>query len=365
MEYHMSVFSVYKKISNAWGKCLEAYWKHLYYREIKKRLAEMDPPAPPLTKEQERAIREYWAERGFPDIPLYWHRFYYAQTGMEKPEFVPEYIFSKKIRPVFNDAAFGQVWCDKAYLDYFIRGEGIRTVRTVVRNVNGRFMDENWRLISMEEAQRIMETYEALVIKPSTDTSEGWRVQLLTGEYNLAELDKFYKKNYIVQIPLRQHPIMAGLNPSSINTIRVSSVLLEDGGHVMSAFTKVGAPGAFADNRGKGRCFIGIGKDGCFAPYAVERSQQRRQDEIPSGFAFAGCPVPGYEEMCAMIEKAHESLPHFGMAFWDVCIQEDGTPVIVEVNLCYPDANIPQLAGGPFFGDYGDQVLAYYRENKE
>ncbi len=153
---------------------------------------------------------------------------------------------------------------------------------------------------------------------------------------------------------------MAKLNASSVNTIRVNSVLFETEAHVMSAFVKVGQAGEFADNHGNDRFFIGLHLDGTFCDFAINHDLQKFQS-IPSGYDFAGKSVPSFDKVCIAVEEAHRKLAHFGFAFWDVCVDENGEPIIVEVNLRYPDTLIPQACGiGGFLGDYTEEVLNRY-----
>ena len=128
----------------------------------------------------------------------------------------------------------------------------------------------------------------------------------------------------------------------------------------MSSFIKVGEPGQFADNNGKNRYFIGITEDGCYQDYAINHELQKFGD-IPSGYKFAGQKVPFIEEAYRMVERAHRNIPHFGFAFWDVCISENGEPVIVEVNLRHPDTLIGQATGRPFMGNYTQEILEYIK----
>lgn len=255
----------------------------------------------------------------------------------------------------FNTPEESLVWSDKSYLDYYIRD--CKTVRTVVRNVSGRFLDEQFRLITMEEAQIILDSFPRLVIKPSMNTKMGRSVRLLEGKVSLQELAKNYNHDYVIQVPLTQHPDMAKLNASSVNTIRVNTILLGSKAHVMTAFVKVGQKEAFADNSGENRFFIGIKTDGSYCNYAIDHDL-RIHESIPSGYVFAGRAVPGFASLCSAIEKAHECIPHFGFAFWDVCVDENEEPVIVEVNLRQPDTLIAQACGiGNFFGKYAEDVV--------
>lgn len=323
---------------------------------INKAIKKYENELPALSAEQVKEIEQYWARYGFEKVPLQWHRFYYGKTGQFRPDFIPAPFFYESIKPAMNDVSNGAAWSDKSYLDFFLRD--IATVRTVLRNVNGRWLDESFGLLSAEEAQRVLDSWDTLVVKPSMDTNTGKGVALLHKPFRLDEIAKNYRRNFVFQLPLKQHPTMAALNESSINTIRVNSVLLENKAYVMSAFVKVGQAGEFADNRGHDRFFIGIGADGSFVNYAIDHDL-KKYSAIPSGFAFAGQAVPSYQKVCRLVETAHQRVAHFGFAFWDVCVREDGEPVIVEMNLKNPDSTIPQVCSGPLFGAYSDQVLSF------
>ncbi len=327
---------------------------------IERKLKNSHDALPELSAEQEQEIRAFWEKYGFQDIPLQWHRFYYGKTHQIRPDFVPSPLFFQQIKPAMNNVSYGAVWSDKSYLDYFLRG--IPTAQCVLRNVDGRFLDAQFRLIDRKEAEEILNRYDALVVKPAVDTNTGRGVVLLHKPYSVESIIASHRKNFVVQIPLRQHPDMGQLNASSVNTIRINSVLLEKDAHVMSAFVKVGQAGAFADNSGHDRYFVGIRENGTYMDYAIDHDFNK-YTEIPSGYTFAGQKVPCFDKVCQMIELAHQQVAHFGFAFWDVCVGEDGEPVVVEMNLKNPDAMIPQVATGPFFGKYSEQVLAYIRRS--
>lgn len=312
---------------------------------------------PELTQKQTDDIRSYWNRYGIEVPCLEWHKFFYARTGCERPDFVAKTTFNYDIKPYLSDLRFAPTWSDKSYLDYFIKN--VNTPVNIVRNVNGNLLDLDFNYISQQEAESKMNQYDALVIKPTVFTNTGKGVRLLKPPFQIDKLINEYKRDFVIQLPLRQHAEMAKLNESSVNTIRFNTVLLDGKANVMSCFVKVGQTGQFADNNGKKRYFIGINSDdGTMKDYAINHDMVRFST-IPSGFDFANKAIPSYEKACEMVCRAHKQLAHFGLAFWDVCIREDGEPCIVEVNLTAPDSAIAQAAAGPFFGKYAEQVMEY------
>lgn len=307
-----------------------------------------------LTRTQKEEIQRYWAKYNI-KVSFKWHKMLYSLTGRQDPAFLTSPIFCSDVLPYMRNSKLTALGGDKAYLDFYIRD--VQTVNCVLRNVSGRYLNHEFGLVSTLDAQKILDNSASeLVIKPTMDTSTGKGVQLLHAPYNLSKLEKEYKENFVLQLPLHQHEEMAKLNPSSINTIRVNSVLIGTSSHVMSAFVKVGQAGEFADNHGHKRFFIGIRQDGRYQDYAIDHDM-RKYDSIPSGYQFANRAVPFYQEVCDMVEKAHKCMPHFGMIFWDICVDKNG-PIIVEANVRCPDTTVAQVAiGGPFFGQYTDKIL--------
>lgn len=328
--------------------------KHL--SDIRRHLRSSGASIPMLTPEQETKIEQYWGRYGIKLSSTDWHRYYYAKTGLEDPRFVPSDVFHRIIRPQMNDMKLAVAWSDKAYTDWVVRD--VKTVKSIVRSVNGRLLNEQFELIDRKTADTIMNGHEKLVIKPTMYTNTGKGVVLAEAPFDIEKIIERYGSFFVVQLPLRQHPDMAKLNESSVNTIRVDSFLFDTQAHAIPAFVKVGNPGEFTDNGGgHKRVFIGI-RDGRFSSEAFDHDY-RMFNSIPSGYDFAGKAVPFYEDICRTVERAHSHIAHFGLAFWDVSVDEKGEPVIVEMNLRYPDSYVPQIGAGPFFGDYTDDVLEY------
>lgn len=344
-------------IREAWYKTNE-YTSLFSYPKVYKYLRDSKQREFVLTSEQKKEIDAFWNKYNF-HIPYAWHRLYYGITGIYDPAFVPNNIFHYGIKYHLNRKPFASTWSDKCYLDRFINN--VTTPQCIVRNVNGRFLDRNFELIDTDLAQKTMNNYEYLVIKPSLLTDTGKGVRLLKCPFNLTKLNQEYKKNYVIQIPIKQHEQMKMLNPSSVNTIRINSALFDTKAVVLSAFVKVGQMGAFADNSGHDRYFIGITESGLYKNYVIDH-ELNKYGTIPSGYSFSGQAVPSFLEACETVKEAHKNIPHFGLAFWDVCIREDGVPMIVEVNLRNPDSYVPQAAVGPFLGKYTERVLDYMKQ---
>lgn len=351
-----------RTIKNVGKYAIDKYRKNRILHLSKKAIFK-ENDVPDLSSVQKAEIKDYWGRYGF-NVPLLWHRALYCITDNHTPHFLPESTFVQDMLPYLRDPRLVYAWGDKSYLDKFLTD--IKTPLCILRNIDGVYADHDFELITAKQAEDILDSFQcALVIKPATDTNTGKGVKLLRPPFALGMLQNKYHKNFVIQLPLKQHDDMGKLNSSSVNTIRVNSLMLDNTPKIMSAFVKVGQAGAFADNHGHDRFFIGISKDGHYLNYAINHDM-KKYDSIPSGYDFAGKAVPHFNDVCETVKKAHMRIPHFKVAFWDICIDEEGVPVVVEVNLRHPNALIAQAAiGDAFFGDHTDKVLEYIASIRE
>lgn len=109
------------------------------------------------------------------------------------PQFLPESTFALEILPYMRNSDLIAGWGDKAYLDYHI--QGVETVQSVLRNVSGRYIDQDFKLCSREEAKAILHAIGSnLVIKPTMNTDTGKGVKLIRPPYVLDEIERQYGK---------------------------------------------------------------------------------------------------------------------------------------------------------------------------
>jgi D-alanine-D-alanine ligase-like ATP-grasp enzyme len=78
-------------------------------------------------------------------------------------------------------------------------------------------------------------------------------------------------------------------------------------------------------------------------------------DETENGIKFKDITVPSYDRVVATIEKIHGRMPYFGIVGWDIAVDKDGDPVLIEFNLRPGQNQIGCKA--PTFGDMTEEVL--------
>ncbi len=67
-----------------------------------------------------------------------------------------------------------------------------------------------------------------------------------------------------------------------------------------------------------------------------------------------GFEIPSYHEAVETVKRLHLQLPFFNLIGWDVAIDENGDPVVIEWNA---KPGLSQSAYGPGFGEYTERIL--------
>ena len=325
---------------------------HLERNRVKKLLNKKDK----LSREYKKEIKEFWSK--YTNIKPYWHKLYSSRSGCYDVRYIPEDLYYSKIDQYFNNMKYGWGVNDKNY--YSMWFSDIKQPRTLIRIINGLFYSENYKLINKKQAVDILSDHAKFIIKPSVETGKSKGIVFFEKEKNnksIEELiDELPGKNYIVQEIIRQHHKLSEVHESSINTVRVMSIILDNKVNIVSAVLRMGVNGSSVDNASAGGIACGIKKDGKLRDVA-HTIKGDSYTVHPQGFVFKDAEIPSYNEILDLVKKAHEKLAHFRLVSWDVAVDENGEPILIEANMRKGGATVHQFNNGPLFGELTEKVL--------
>lgn len=318
-------------------------------------------PLKPLTKGQEADIKAYFKKNFGREVPTYWHQYLYSRNGLYSVKYIPASIYFSSIIFRLNNYRFGPAYADKGFYDTLF--PDVNRPQTFVKNINGFFYDER-NPISKEEAISRCQNLGGAVIKPTLFGHWGEGVKLFhTDNGHIPELDisvadlfSNYNKNFIIQSKLEQHPDLAKLNPSSVNTIRVLSYRRENEVIILYAVIRIGRMGKTVDNETAG----GIKADidlatGRIKGLAFGNSTEKDMPQTDSGVVLDKYLIPSFPKVLEFVKDLHQRLPFFKLVGWDISVDTNGNPVMIEWNR---SAELSQVAHGPAFGEYTEEILA-------
>ena len=315
-----------------------------------------------LTKEQKTQIREFW--KPYRKVSSKWVRYYAAQNGIFDPKYIPNDLYYTVIDQHFNSRKLGYGFNDKNYYSKIFAG--IKQPRVVVRKINGLIFDENYKQLSIDEAKKRMLFHSELICKPSQETGSGRGIVFFnnTEEKRIDNflIDASYD-DYVVQELIQQHGELDRVHKGSVNCIRICSVLLDDGVFILSSVLRMGFGNSKVDNAtAKDNAkydgmSCGIDENGCLKKNAHGYTTGESCEQHPDGLVFEGFKVPSYDKAVCLVKEAHPIIGHFRLVSWDIAIDINGEPVLIEANMRKGGINFHQFNNGPLFGNLTERVL--------
>ncbi len=213
-----------------------------------------------------------------------------------------------------------------------------------------------------EQALRSFCAGKTQVFAKATETfgGQGMEKITLTPYTDISQLYSHLKENrmWSLEEVIEQHPEMNRLNPTSVNTIRICTVVTESGPRFVYALVRMGKDGMHVDNISSGGMYTLVGEDGTLDhPAFCDKTAQYYDVHPTTGTVFKGFKIPMFREAVDMCLKAAEVEPHMKYIGWDAAITPGG-PVLVEGNNL-PGYDMPQNAR---FHDDGCGLLPRFEE---
>lgn len=144
------------------------------------------------------------------------------------------------------------------------------------------------------------------------------------------------KQHYIVEEIIVQHPSLACINPSSVNTVRVYTVADKNNEiYVTGATLRMGNGEGPTDNYSRGGLAAEIDiATGIVCSRAVSQNADNVIIHPYSGEIILGRKIPNWGEIQTMVKMAHQRVLPLRYIGWDVVVCADGEITFLEANTC-------------------------------
>ncbi len=311
-----------------------------------------------LTKEQKREIQSFYKSIIGRKISLYSHEYFYSRTGVYSKEYIPKSLYHTELVPRANKMSYRNAYADKNMIDVLL--PNVKHPHTILKRMNGYFYYEK-KPVSKQEAIGLCQNLHNALIKPVLSHS-GTGIKALEVEkgmtnikgWTIEQLFDHYGNNFQIQERLKQHEKMNLLNDSSVNTLRMVTYRSDMEVLLIYAVVRIGKKGSVVDNQCAGGISTVIGEDGKLGGTAFGGFTADGTAKTDSGIELNGFEIPSYHEAVETVKRLHFQLPFFNLIGWDVAIDEEGDPVIIEWNA---DPGLSQSAFGPGFGKHTEKIL--------
>lgn len=310
-------------------------------------------------KKFEKKIRSYW-KKYKRRVSINEINFYINNSSIKSEKFITKKIYHKEIELKLNNVDSAEIISNKNYLGLFLKNANVPV--SIIRKINGTLMDSNYNIITNKQSLEIIRNYaDELIYKPAINSCGGKGIIFLNKDFKDCEITDIVnsKSDFVIQKVIEQNMLFSNFNESSVNTVRVLSLLFKNDVHILYMILRVGKKGMRVDNSSSGGYQVVIKNSGNFSDYIVDVDNNRIED--PNIIKrFKGKKMPFYDKICLEVKNLHPYLAECKLVGWDITIDKFGNPIIIEINL--DDIGMTdksQCVNGPLFGKMTDEVLKY------
>ena len=311
-----------------------------------------------LTKVQIKEVKAFYKPYRIPNMVF--HRFFTEKSGIFHANYLPQDIYIY-VDTYLNDLHAAKHIDNKCYYDMFFHN--IPQPQLILKRMNGIWMDGAGNVVNSDMMRTILNSEKDGIFVKEAQVSAGGHGVMFVGSPDEAydktiEFSKRFKTDIVIQKKLSQHADFAKINSSSVNSLRIYSILGKDGvTKIYSSVLRMGVGDSKVDNFASGGVSCGIQENGTLRKYAYNKRGERVTEHPTSGIVFEGYPIPSWEKAVALVKRAHPTIAHFRSVSWDIAITENGEPVLIEANLCRGGIDLLQMCNGPLYGDDTTMIL--------
>ena len=199
-----------------------------------------------------------------------------------------------------------------------------------------KYLKRDWLYLNnnYDDFVKFCEDKKEFIAKP-IDGCGGVGVELI--KIDKRSLKKIYNtliesNRLLVEEKIIQNKILAKLNKSSVNTLRIVTFFDGNKVHVLNNVFKIGN-GGVTDNFSSGSMYTFI-EDGRIIVPAIDREDNIFEIHPISNIKLVGYEIPHYDKVVKLVNECAKKIKEVKYVGWDVAIMEDDV-CLIEGN-CYP-----------------------------
>ena len=321
-----------------------------------------------------KAINPYFEKHGF-RYSMLDSEYYYQCNGIKSDLYLPLSFYTMFLYPYLNPERWRIAYTDKNMFSRFLNIKeaqkhiDIQMPECIVYCDNGCFYKPDDEPCDREEAiNLILDCKEDMIIKPTLNSTHGSGVALIESSQasreHVKDIISKYEKNFTVQKKIIQHPDLAAFNPTSVNSVRITTYMDFRGKvKVLYASQRFGGKGKVYDNADDPK---GTGGFCAIMPDGTVKREIHHYRNIKTTLLDDSIPqkIPCFDKVVEAAKYLHTRFPQFGLIGWDMTVTPDGHPLVIEYNF-QPGLGTSQLANGPMFEKEDlDEIMEHIKKQK-
>lgn len=315
----------------------------------------------PISEEMKLEIIDNWSKR-FPGLSLaIGVERYCSVSGIFSPNYLHDGLFYSLFDPYFNNERFATQVDNKAY--YPLLFYDIRLPKTIALRINGLWQTSKYKPLVLDDVINACVDERKIVLKFCRYSSGGKGVVFkdTIDQDEIRSLFLSTNVDLIIQKVLSQHSELNKIHNSSVNTVRIMTLLWKGRVHILSSVLRMGTNGQRVDNASSGGIICGITDSGQLKEYAYDKNGMRYVKH-PSGVSFSDITVPNFKTAKTLVSNLQYRFPYCRMISWDIAIDTAGIPTLIEANMWRGELDFHQFCNGPIFGELSNEIIEAVKE---
>ena len=206
--------------------------------------------------------------------------------------------------------------------------------KTYMYQVLGKFTKREQLILPVDSYQAFevfFQRHRIALYKPSSYCGEG--IELWSAD--ASDIAELYKKSLgkpaVLDELVMQHPSLVRLNPDSLNTLKIFTLMTGDVCHFVAAEFRMGRRGSFIDNLEKGGIAANVDiKTGKIIGPAYDFQMVQYTEHPDTGIRITDFALPNWEEVLRFTEECARACP-LSYVEWDIAIRKNDC-VLIEAN---------------------------------
>lgn len=231
-------------------------------------------------------------------------------------------------------------------------GDEIFNNKTLFNKKFEKFINRDWLNVettTLEEFEAFVNKHSFFFGKPKAGSlGRGAGVFSIDEKTDFKKLYEELKAGkMILEELLTQHPELDEYNDTSINTLRVVSVLRPNGDvAILTGDLRLGRKGKTSDNfHNNGIASLIDIETGIVYTSGIDKTNRRYLFHPDSGKQIIGFKIPSWDKVKETVTRAAKIVPDVHYVGWDIAVGKNGEIYIVEGNCC-ADPDVTQMPDG-------------------
>ncbi len=336
------------RITDSWNTYVDSRMSRDDANQIRKRLVS-NRGRKIIDKKLDKKIKAY-CRKAFGSSSYWpWIALYTELRGEFKEGWMPDDYYRFRLLPKVNPEKFMK-FSEAKTIDYKLFNESI--VAPIIFRTNGRYYNKGGTFKEISEVRKILDSIKGEVIIKPADGHSGKEIMFKKSkEIKLEELPE--ETDLVIQKVVSQHPELQKLYPYSVNTFRVMTYLGQDGSvEVKFIINRFGRAGIRVDNASSGGAWIYVNLDGTVETFGYDFIGNKIGQKHPdTHIQYSELKFPFIDKVISFCKEVHLSFPYVRIVGWDVFVDENEEPKLIEWNANNPFFNVIEAHFGPYFAD--------------